>query len=156
MILRFNIKEWLDAKLVYGSLDIPCYYIRVLIHAYCAFRTWRCFDFTCLTPFSDIYIGCYFVCCILVHMIFVFHHSSSWLVWRKVSKLERFLQEAKTLCFNRLQVHRNRLQQVVWSFKSWVLYWFNRLLLFHNRLHCSLRQWLIYSGVSALINYQVV
>ena len=112
--------------------------------------------FTCLTPLSGIWIGCYLVCCILVHMIFVFHHSSSWLVWRKVSKLERFLQEAKTLCFNRLQVHRNRLQQVVWSFKSWVLYWFNRLLLFHNRLHCSLRQWLIYSGVSALINYQVV
>jgi len=96
-------------------------------------------NFTFLTPLSGICICCYLVCCILVHMIFVLHYSSSWLVWRKVSKLEKFLQEAKTLCFNRLQVYHNRFQQDVWSMKNWVSYWFNRLMISHDRLHCCLR-----------------
>jgi len=122
-------------------------------------KAWRSVEdaltFTCLTPLSGICIGCYLVSCIWVHMIYVLHHSSSWLTWRQVSKLEKFLPEAKTLCFNRLQVHRNQLWHVVWSLKSWVSYRFNRLQLFHNRLHFCLRQWLIYSRVFVLIDYQV-
>ena len=107
-------------------------------------KAWRSVEdaltFTCLTPLSDICIGCYLVCCILVYMIFVLHQSSSWLVWRKVYKLEKFFQEAKIFWFNRLQVHRNRLWHVVYSLKGWVLYRFNWLQLFHSRLHCCLRQ----------------
>ena len=62
-------------------------------------KAWRSFEevlaFTCPTPLSGICIGCYLGCCILVHLIFVLHHASSWLVWRKVSKLEKFLQRKK-------------------------------------------------------------
>ena len=85
-------------------------------------KAWRSFEdvltFTCLTPLSDIWIGCYLDCCILVHLIFWLYHASSWLVWRKVSKLENFLQRQKLFVlidYNLIVIDYNKLSKVLKS-----------------------------------------
>ena len=81
-------------------------------------KAWRSFEevlaFTCPTPLSGICIGCYLGCCILVHLIFVLHHASLWFVWRKVSKLENFLQKQKLsllIDYNLIVIDYNKLSE---------------------------------------------
>ena len=50
----------------------------------------RCFYFYMPNSFKWHLYWLYLGCCILVNLISILHHASSWFVWRKVSKLEKF------------------------------------------------------------------